>query len=306
MKGAARVAGVPLLRVLFEVLIGGHLSIFHYTKASTLPLILANKTIRFTRADRLDDRSEVPFRAAELDPRFYFLSSWTTSQSEQAAQWSMYGDNWRGIRIGLPESPFPWSTIQPSISRKLPDGRNIGFRCEPVRTPYSEQAVFGNGYILVPDPTVNEQNFGAPVRYVDDPAASALRFVKEDAELLTVRGSITSLARIKGRGWSHQDEFRFALFAVAGPSLKYDDDRVGYGKAYLDTLEARFVSRERPLMGHSEATSIDLPLRDGVLDELSVTLGPGITDENRAEVMKAIEQFAPSAQVTTSKMTPNI
>jgi len=62
---------------------GAGMFIHHYTKASTLPLILASGKIRFTRADLLDDASEMPFETAHLLPQHYFISSWTNADKEQ-------------------------------------------------------------------------------------------------------------------------------------------------------------------------------------------------------------------------------
>jgi len=89
--------------------------IYQYTNLNTLSLILKNSTIRFTRMDAVND----PEEKNHLDEnRCSYISSWTRSREEDIAMWSMYGDNFEGVRIGMPKLLFKES-LEDSIFQKI-------------------------------------------------------------------------------------------------------------------------------------------------------------------------------------------
>lgn len=73
--------------------------VFHYTSISTLKKILENKTIRFSRFDQMDDKTETEGLPEDMKLNF-FLSCWSSEQRESIPQWCLYGN---GIRIELPQ-----------------------------------------------------------------------------------------------------------------------------------------------------------------------------------------------------------
>lgn len=88
------------------------MEIHHYTRASTLPLILQSGKIRFTRADQLDDLMELPFEAFHLSRSNYFINSWVKSETEKSGQWYRYADQHRGVCLSFKETPFPLTNLQ--------------------------------------------------------------------------------------------------------------------------------------------------------------------------------------------------
>lgn len=286
------------------------MQIYHYTRAETLPLILSSRRIRFTRADRLDDRSEVPFDALGLNAKHFFVSSWTSRPDEDWGQWVKYGDNWSGVRIGLTGFPFPWLPTPPSITRELASGESIGIRLydDPNMTlgvPYSVETMCGNGYIIVQEPAINHDGFGFPVSYSESPLDAVKRHYSVRADGTRVLdGTPSTLARYKGNGWRSQEEVRFALMAFKGPSMDYSQDPDAYRKSYLDDVEAQYnaTGSAQPLPAAVEC--IDLPLHPDAFQGLTVTMGPLVSPKDRDLVKAALDKHAPGAAINESLMTP--
>ncbi|MFM0016701.1 DUF2971 domain-containing protein [Paraburkholderia sediminicola] len=274
------------------------MEIHHYTKAATLPLILASRKIRFTRADFLDDKTEVPFRDSRLDPRFYFVSSWSAAQIEQAGQWIQYGDQGKGVRITLRHSPFDLTSLNVEVSRPIAFGRRVGLQIKDVLAPFCEGMMFGNGYLLMPDGAGTHDSFGSEVIYDPNPALWAARFVTSTVNETTISGQSTCIARVKSDVWADQREFRYVLMAAKGPKLGYANSPDVYKNALLDQFETDGVNGRAN--APTEATSIDLPFSPTCLEHLAVTFGPKISAEDRQSISTALAKHAPHAVVRES------
>ena len=83
------------------------MKLYHYTSIETLALILKNKTIRFSRLDRVDDPDEYSFKEDGITPAHYcFVSCWTKNSKENLPQWYMYGNSTHGVRIEIDSDMF--------------------------------------------------------------------------------------------------------------------------------------------------------------------------------------------------------
>jgi len=275
------------------------MTIYHYTKADTLLLILANRTIRFTRADLVDDASEVPFRTEYLDDRKFFISSWSLRTYGEAGMWARYGDADKGVRISLPSLRFPWSPLRIDVSReigKLKEGgspRKIGIRVKDLVTPYDQETFFGNGYIAVPMGTDLTTSFGSPVIYTDNPSAEVRRKVTLTEEGFGFRGDATYVARVKGKGWADQAEYRYVLSAFKGPQLDYRADPSGYENALLNQIEEGISNKFSDFF--PTVRYIDLPLASNAFEGLIVTFGSSMPKEKRDVLKQRVKDLAPAA-----------
>lgn len=75
---------------------------FHYTSIDSLALILKNRTLRFTRLDRVDDLEEARVEQNRYDlSKFIFVSCWTENGEESIPLWKMYSGGAGGVRIGV-------------------------------------------------------------------------------------------------------------------------------------------------------------------------------------------------------------
>lgn len=271
----------------------------HYTNAATLPLILANRSLRFSRSDLLDDASEVPLPMAMLDQRKFFVSSWCRGTHGEAGMWARYGDADRGVRISLPEVRFPWSTLRLDVSRATgqikEDGspRMVGLRIGGVRAPYAEKTLFGNGYLAVPLGTEMETTFGSDVLYAADPIGEVRRRVRLTDEGLSLQGDATYVARVKGIAWADQAEHRFVISAVKGPAMDYDTNASDYIANLLDGIESGAAAGFTDYS--ADVRYIDLPLAEDAFDGLVVTTGAAMPPAARQNLERRVKDLVPTA-----------
>lgn len=275
------------------------MEIHHYTRASTLPLILQSGKIRFTRSDQLDDLAELPFETFHLSRQAYFINSWVKSTVEISGQWYRYADQHRGVRLSFKSFPFPKNKLQLELSRpyKAKDGKlkKVGFSLTDTPAPFVKTTMFGKGFVLVP--WADEESFGGDVLYVKDPTSYVKQFVRSTPERTDITGG-SRLCRIKAAHWEDQSEFRFALMAIRGPELTYEDNPDEYEHELLNLLEKWYSSGTGALP--PELPFIDLPIETSMLDHMIVTLGSGISDKDREAVMQAVQRYAPNATVLES------
>ncbi|UOS99136.1 DUF2971 domain-containing protein [Xanthomonas arboricola] len=283
------------------------MGIYHYTNASTLPLILKNKTLRFTRADCLDDAAEVPFASKHIDARFFYVSSWSLKSKEQSGQWYRYGDMSRGVRVGFSKSPFVWSTITEWFGTKSfthPNGsmrsvpQSYGFEIHGVKAPFDVTTLFGNGHILVPDPSADADKFGGAVAYVDDPESEVAKFSRGGPTSTTLFGRASNIARIKSKEWEDQEEYRYVLMAFEGPKLSFARNPSRYRDAVLKMMQERGKRPSNP----PESPYIDIPISQKAFEEMEVILGPKISAADKDSVCEALNVFAPAAHIKESAL----
>ncbi len=275
------------------------MEIHHYTRASTLPLILQSGKLRFTRADNLDDLAKLPFETFHLSRHAYFVNSWVKSAFEKSGQWYRYADQHRGVRLSFKNSPFPVTKLRLELSRpyKAKDGglKKVGLELNDVPAPFTKETMFGKGFVLMP--WADEESFGGDVLYVEDPAAYVRQFVRSTPKMTEITGG-SRLARIKAAHWEDQSEFRFTLMAIRGPELNYQDNPDKYEYEFLTLMERWFslgVGAQPP-----ELPFIDLPIDTLMLDRMTVTLGSCISEEDREAVLQAIRRYAPNTIVSES------
>ncbi|MBX8529280.1 DUF2971 domain-containing protein [Pseudomonas cichorii] len=275
------------------------MEIHHYTRASTLPLILQSGKLRFTRADHLDDLMELPFETFHLSRQAYFVNSWVKSAVEKSGQWYRYADQHRGVRLSFKSSPFPVTKLRCDLSRSYTakDGelKTVGLELNDVPAPFTKGTMFGKGFVLMP--WADEESFGGDVLYVEDPAAYVRQFVRSDPEMTEIAGG-SRLARIKAAHWEDQSEFRFALMAIQGPELTYEDNPDEYENEFLNLMEKWYSLGTG--VPPPELPFIDLPIDTLMLDRMTVTLGSGISEEDREAVFQAIQRYAPNVIVLES------
>lgn len=275
------------------------MTLYHYTNADTLPLILANRTLRFTRSDLLDDESEVPFQTVQLDQRRFFVSSWSRGTHGEAGMWARYGDADRGVRISLQEVRFPWSLLRVDVSRATgavkKDGspQMVGLQIRDVRVPYEQKTLFGTGYVLSPTGAGDEAAFGSDVLYATNPTAEVKRRVTLTEEGMTFHGDATYVARVKGSAWADQAEHRFVISAIKGPSMEHTTKPTRYFNALLDLIEA---AAARGFADFSpDVTYIDLPLANDAFEGLIVTPGSLMPSPARDALERRVKEIVPTA-----------
>ncbi|NGF56533.1 DUF2971 domain-containing protein [Parapedobacter sp. SGR-10] len=158
--------------------------LYHYTTIETLALILANRTIRFTRLDQLDDLHEVGIYKTEITKHF-FVSCWTQTLEESISQWAMYGSNKCGVIVCLDVSHIQF----PDLAGITEDGLYV----------------VHNGVTM-----------GKPVRvkYLSLPELKAKADKVED---INEAGGVSinhEVGYIKSNHWAFQNEYRLSIHGM--------------------------------------------------------------------------------------------
>lgn len=277
--------------------------IHHYTSVDSLALILKHRTLRFTRADSLDDVQEAQEHAGIDFGTRYFVSSWTVDEAEQLPIWAMYGDAMRGVRLTLRSVPFDWHQLNFTISRQDSEGNKIGVKVDDLLAPFSKESMFGKGYVVVPDPEM-KSSFGRPVEYVDDVAGRYRQMIRAESGSITVLGHGTSPAFLKSKHWLFQNEFRFVLQANAGPMADYRSEPHAYEDALCELLRSAFSGdpNTKRLGSAADVRFIDLPLSNEAFDNLTVTLGPLAPLSSEVIVNSLIAAHAPKTKIRKSQL----
>ena len=250
--------------------------IHHYTSIGALAAILRHRTIRFGRLDTLDDTQEAQRIGNFEFGKMLFASCWVEQHQEDIAQWAMYGDAMKGVRISLPRQPF-------ALVPRLASFDSIN-------------EIRGQGYILSPDHIDDEKDFLSRVNYVDDVAAEYASRVEIVGDGFRINGRATALATFKNKYWSFQREVRFILHASPGPSGWSNDSEwaVKFGELAKSGGWGAFGP---------ETTFIDRALAIDALDRGEVVLGPLATESDRLIVESLIATLAPGLQLRNSKLT---
>lgn len=250
--------------------------IHHYTSIGAFAAILRHRTIRFGRLDTLDDTQEAQ-RIGSFDfGKMLFASCWVEKHEEDIAQWAMYGDAMRGVRISLPRQPFALVPRLTSLD--------------------SMRDVRGQGYILSPDLIDDENDFLSRVSYVDDVAAEYASRVEIIDGGFRINGRATTIATFKNKYWSFQREVRFVLHASPGPA-GWDNDNE-WATKFGELAKSGGWGAFGP-----ETTFIDRALAADALDRGAVVLGPLATESDRLIVESLIATLAPRVQLRHSKLT---
>ncbi len=251
--------------------------IHHYTSIASLASILRHRTIRFGRLDTLDDTEEAQEIGGFNFGRLLFASCWVEKEEEDIAQWAMYGNAMKGVRISLPRQPF---ACVPRISDP-----------HSVMSEKSHQ-----GYLIVPNQIDSAEEFLSRVSYVDDVAKEYSKRVTTPApDSIKINGSGTALATFKNKAWEFQQEVRFILFAVRGPSGWKNQKE--WAAMFADITKDADWMKQGP-----ENKFIDRELAPDALDRGEIMLGPLANDADRLVVDALVATLAPGLTVRDSRL----
>ncbi len=215
-------------------------ALFHYTSIERLALILSTQTIRFSRADMVNDLEELKIIDLSVMKESVFISCWTASEKESIPLWKIYGSNLKGVRIKLPTDMFRRGS-KPCLSARgnfhlinLMSLENVVQREENYHwIPY----IFG--------PT--------EVRYSPDNSVSVI----ENSELMVDR-----VGTVKLEHWKFEEEYRYLII----PDALWNPEEMRF---QIDNPSAI-----RPI----EQEYIEIPLSISGINLIELTLGPAAKD----------------------------
>lgn len=266
--------------------------IHHYTTINNLALILKNRTIRFSRLDKLDDISET----FKVDPvhvyKYLFVSCWTYMSEESIPQWHMYTDRMRGVRISFPKD---WRYMRPVQPRFRGHIEKQGEFLSPI--PFDR--MFNDNYFIIPS-YLDISKFGGNVTYVDDINLQYEKYVKltDNADGTTELNIMTEqLGFFKKKDWEFQKEYRFVLFIM--PSIPLGPDGV-FSEEFSRQLPGHLMHCLRSGIG-PDMNYFDMDINPEVINHIHITLGPLCTESEKIMVESLVKEYTTNGTVRESQ-----
>lgn len=275
--------------------------IHHYTNIESLAMILSTKKIRFNRLDRVDDLEEGRVEAQGVPlGKYTYVSCWTEDKEESIPLWKMYTDNGIGVRISLPQDMFKdymflggLMGVEVSVDTQHINPAQTQFLW---KIPGSEYK--GKNYLVIPVESNKPATFYYKIQYVDD----VMLATKEQVEKLLnddidYNMDLGKVGIFKHLRWEFEKESRFILRIIpTSEEISLFDVQ-----KFLKLVKEAFATKLPP---HFE--TYDLSLKDGIFDNLVVTLSPSITDGRRVIVESLVKQYAPKATIKESTLRQSV
>ncbi|NOH86061.1 DUF2971 domain-containing protein [Vibrio sp. 03-59-1] len=249
--------------------------LYHYTSIETLALILKYCSVRFNRADNVNDPIEAESSTLGSFKKGTFISCWTTKIEDTIPMWNLYSNNMKGVRIKLPANMF--------LGRdKIIYWGDGGFavNCgQHIKMTRNEPGV-NAGVSIIEGPN--------PIFYTDerDILYSNLHYPINGTEHKNYQTFGVALA--KPKIWEYEDEWRFKILACNQQFIDLP----------LDFIRETYNFEKQPCIEEY----IDVKLDSTVFDEMEILLGPRSTDSEITIVESLLEKYAPAARLTISSI----
>lgn len=264
--------------------------LFHYTTIDTLALILNSKSIKFSRLDQLDDKTESePF--AEFNPlKYIFSCSFTDDPIESIPMWRMYSNMETGIRLEFDSDSMFEPTMQDLI---LPQNTHKDFVYPSVLySSVRATDILNSDYSLLlwdlhDSDSICQCIKLKPVSYINnfkEQYRSCLKIIDtlEDGKpTRNIKYDPLNFGYSKSKYWEFQKEVRFLIYACPFP---FDDKDI-----------SRIVSDQKALT----TKFIFVPLSENCLNNIKITLAPKISEASRLIVSALLAKY-PNAQISDS------
>jgi hypothetical protein len=249
-------------------------ALFHYTSIETLALILANRTLRFSRLDSVNDTEEAIASDLPGASTLVFASCWTAQERESLAMWRMYTPNFQGVRISLPNNPFA-GRHSPIIVERGGAIQRFDGKVEINRK--NDGVGIVSYYVTGPN----------KIHYSDDECF-------RNAPCLLIEGGHRSvqlhdLGMVKSKHWEFEEEWRYKILATMSEARVAEGDATS--NPALDLV--RFPVCEK---------AVFVPLDADCLQRMDVVLGPCISDGQALIVKTLLAAYAGSGVLSRSQI----
>lgn len=246
--------------------------LYHYTSIESLALILANRTLRFTRLDGVNDPEEASASDLPNAAMLVFASCWTAQHRESLAMWRMYTPNLQGVRIKLPNNPFA-GRYMPTIFEKGGAIQRINGKIEITRANNGMGIV--SYYVTGPN----------KIYYTDDKAYRNGPCLLDEGNQWSVQ--LHDLGMVKNTYWAFEEEWRYKVLATFSEAILQEPNPLSHPA--LDLIA--FPVQE---------TAVFVPIDETSFDGMEVVLGPCATAGQEVIIRSLLEKFAPKAALKRS------
>lgn len=246
--------------------------LYHYTSIETLALILANKTLRFTRLDGVNDPEEASASDLPNAATLVFASCWTAEERESLAMWRMYSPQMQGVRIALPNNPF--------VGRHEPTIFDKGGAMQPIDAEI-EIRRRNNGFGIVSRYVTGPNK----IYYTDDDSFRNGPCFMWEGDRWTIQ--LHDLGMVKNTYWEFEQEWRYKILATVSEAVLNEPNINSHPS--LDLAKYPVIE-----------STVDVPLDNECVQEVDVVLGPCVTDAQELIVRSLLDSHAPNGMVTRS------
>lgn len=265
--------------------------LYHYASLDTLALILHNRTIRFSRLDKVDDPQEQRSADSQNLGKMKLVSCWTSSDEESIPMWREYAGAECGVRIQMKSHPFKRYSVSTESLSKLSSGAVLN-------TPGGK---FDGLQLPLEDFWDKKFHFKEMARSVE--MLHEVQYTKDKSLLFPevirscgngwVEADLSALGIHKATAWSYQREWRYVLTTVPVGIASIEGDVEAVKRAtevILDRCDPEIPS------------FYDLVISDGAFSSMKIVSSPKMTPGNRVILDALVQKYAPGIEVAESSI----
>lgn len=280
--------------------------IYHYTNIDSLEKIIENKSMKFNRLDNMDD----PLEYISYDIDFckgIYISSWTDNAKEDIGMWSMYTNPNSAVRIELTDNPF--YTITENLDNFFLEADKVTHKQGPTVRGLTFRELANKGLSLNPPfvPNLIE------VEYVSNKVIKMLLdsvcVTKINTELLPNGQSKRSLnqsfklnvfGEFKLKEWSFQKEWRYKITLLPCTN----DEMLSLLKVINEKQQLLLFDwlKDKYNTCINFPDSIFIDIKNSAFDNMIVTIGPNVSEENKKRIQEIVEKSGFKIKVKNSDL----
>lgn len=266
--------------------------LYHYASLDTLALILHNRTIRFSRLDKVDDPQEQRSADSQNLGKMKLVSCWTSSDEESIPMWREYAGAECGVRIQMKSYPFKqYSVSNESLNMLSSEAvlNALGGSFDGLHLPLED--FWDKNYHFFE--TARDREILHEVEYTNDESLLFPKVINafENGGLVA---DLMALGVHKTTAWSYQKEWRYILTAVP----------IGIDSVINVRLDQ--ILRANDVMLDKCDPGIppyyDLAISDEAFSSMKIVSSPKMTPGNRVILNTLIEKYAPGIEVAESSI----
>lgn len=266
--------------------------LYHYASLDTLALILHNRTIRFSRLDKVDDAQEQRSADSQNLGKMKLVSCWTSSDEESIPMWREYAGADCGVRIQMKSYPFKqYSVSNDSLNMLSSEAvlNALGGSFNGLHLPLED--FWDKNYHFFE--TARDREILHEVEYTNDQSLLFPKVINAFGNGGLV-ADLNALGVHKTTAWSYQKEWRYILTAVP----------IGIDSVINVRLDQ--ILRANDVMLDKCDPGIppyyDLTISDEAFSSMKIVSSPKMTPGNRVILNTLIEKYAPGIEVAESSI----
>lgn len=264
-----------------------------YTNVDALKSILTNKTIRLRPLSTMDDMEE----AISADSRgmgdFVFVSSWSEVSEEMIPMWYMYGDRFKGVRIGLPENPFMKYVYTPDQQR----AKGLFNVDGNLETYVSIEDIVNAEYCVHP---YYREYMLLKIQYTDDQELLHPSLWNENRDQIGF--SYGKLGLYKNTYWAFQKEYRYRINIM--PFSLYEMNML------MNARNNSLILNKMRAISDGNVTCrfdhYDLHIAPEMMGRMEIITGPLMSEDVKDEVIQLAKSISDQILVVDSSLTGKI